>query len=500
MSKQSKLRRQEKRNSAVKPETSVAVKPNQIMNAQNFEDVKVSDEEYSQIKNSLGGLLSGLGIGTIVGGSQLSQVDTLFKNNRWYLISNMRQILSELYVEHGIIQTLVDQPIDDAFRKGVIFNSDQLSEDEIEDLKNYIKKNNVLQIIGQAMKWTRLYGGGGLIVVTEQDPMSPLSPLKQKDSLSFKSADMWELFYSSENPIGGYDDISPFHEDSEHNFNFYGIRINASRVLIARGKEAPSFIKPRLRGWGMSVVERVVRALNSYLKNNDVVFELLDEAKVDVFKMKGFNSALATKAGTARIEKSVQETNQLKNFHKAIVMDLEDEYEQKQMSFSGLGEMLDQIRQEIASALKMPISKIFGVSSTGFNSGEDDIEVYNAMLESEVRTPAEPIILSAVRLVCEHLFGYAPDDLTIEFHPLRVLSAEQEENVKNLKYNRYSGLLAQGLFTDKEFAEQCKKEELYSVATEVEAGVRDMEPPEPPAVFDTPTNIVPTQKEVTTKK
>src|SRR4051812_31421674 len=64
-------------------------------------------------------------------GTQLNQVTTLFKNNRWYLISNMRQLLSQIYVEHGLIQTVVNVPVDDAFRGGVIVKTKQLSEEEL---------------------------------------------------------------------------------------------------------------------------------------------------------------------------------------------------------------------------------------------------------------------------------------------------------------------------------------------------------------------------------
>src|SRR5277367_2345671 len=92
-------------------------------------------------------------------GMQISQTDTLFKNNRWYLISNLRQLLSQMYVEHGIVQTLVDQPVDDAFRAGFEIKTDQLSKDEIEKLKVYCERNQVIARLAQAIKWSRLYGG-----------------------------------------------------------------------------------------------------------------------------------------------------------------------------------------------------------------------------------------------------------------------------------------------------------------------------------------------------
>lgn len=145
-------------------------------------------------------------------------------------------------------------------------------------------------------------------------------------------------------------------------------------------------MRNRFRGWGMSELEKLMRSLNQYLKNQDLIFELLDEAKIDVYKIKGFNAALLNSAGTQNVAKRIQSANMIKNYQSALTMDLEDEYEQKQITFTGLAEMLVQIRQGIAADLKMPVTKLFGISAAGFNSGEDDIENYNAMIEGEIRS------------------------------------------------------------------------------------------------------------------
>lgn len=441
------------------------------------------------INNSLSSLAAGFGV-DFFGGSQLSQTDTLFKNNRWYLISNMRQLLSQLYIEHGVVQTLIDCPVDDAFRKGITINSDQLDEEEIESLQEYIKKINLIQTIGQAFKWNRLYGGAGVIILTGQDSEKKFTGIRQDEDFGFRAVDLWELFYSKQNTAGGYENIQPFPENGETEFNYYQHRLHSSRVFLLKGKEAPSFIRPRLRGWGMSELERMIRSFNQYLKNHEVIFELLDEAKVDIYKMTGFNDSMATQESTAVIQRRVEVSNQIKNILNALVMDADDDYVQKQMAFSGLGEMLNQIRMGVASDLKMPMTKLFGISSAGFNSGEDDIENYNSMVEGEVRVKAHPIIIGCLKICCQYLFGISPDDLSIEFPPLRVLTAEQEENVKTQKYIRFKGMWAEGLMTGQEYSQLLKKHDLLDIETEVMAGTREVTPPEPPVEYQTPSGSV----------
>ncbi len=397
-----------------------------------------------ELTNSMQVLCESLSMQSLFGGSApASQTDTLYYNNRNYLISNNRQLLSQLYVEHGIVQTLIDQPVDDAFRAGFEIKTGQLSADEIEDVQIYLDKNHVIHNLKQALKWARLYGGGGILLITPQNPITPFTveSLRDKTPIIFQAVDQWELYIDKLNVEGT---MYPNQDDNEF-YHYYANRIHKSRVYPIRGKEAPSFIRPRLRGWGMSEVERLVRSINSYLKNTDVVFDLLDEAKVDIFKIEGLNSALMKADGTALITKRIQLANMLKGYNHALTMDKDDEYEQKQIAFTGLNDMLEQIRIGIASDVKMPVTKLFGISSAGFNSGEDDIENYNSMIEGEIRHKVKYTVVDMAKIACQQLFGFAPDDLMVTWNPLRILSAEQEEKVKDAKFNRVMSVFQSGL-------------------------------------------------------
>ncbi len=422
-----------------------------------------SKDELKQIENSFDGLIGMLGVGGLQGfGEQISQTGTLYINLRWYLISNNRQLLSQTYVEHGIVQTLIDQPVDDAFRAGFEIKTGQLDPAEIEELEYFAEQNQVIAEIMQAVKWSRLFGGGAVIIITGHDPKTPLKPemLKEGEPFRFKAIDMWELYNTIQNVNA---DTSLMMDESVEYFDYYGIKVHRSRVLLMKGKQAPSFVRPRLRGWGMSEVERLIRSINSYLKNQDVVFELLDEAKIDVFKMKGFNTALLQPGGTEKVARRVQGANRIKNFQNAITMDMEDEYEQKQITFSGLGDILTQIRQGVAADVKMPMTKLFGISSAGFSSGEDDIENYNSMIESEVRAKVRFIIVQALQVCCQVKFGFIPDDLKIVWKPLRILNAKEEEEVKDSKFNRVISAFTSGLATAQETKEAINKDSLLPV-------------------------------------
>lgn len=428
---------------------------------------EIKREGAWMVKNGLSEAI--LGFDPTNQGEELSQLDSLFKNNRWYLASNMRQLLSQVYVEHGLIQTMVDVPVDDGMRGGVTFKSKQLGPEELEQLHAEFEQENIMSgVVGQALKWNRLYGGAGVLLITNQDPTTPFSfdQIKQGDPVELRAVDLWELYYDHQNVDG----FNPAEKDSlDKGFDFYryyGKKVHKSRVMLMKGLAPPSFIRPRLRGFGLSVVEAVVRSINQFLKSNNLAYEVLDEFKIDIFGIKGLANSMLDADGIAAVKRRVALANAEKNYKHAITMDAEDTYNQKQLTFSGLADVLKEIRMQIASDLRMPLSKLFGISASGFNSGEDDIENYNGMVESQVRQKAKHHVIKIARVKCQQLFGMAPDDLQVEFRPLRVLSAEAEETVKTAKFNRLLAAKTANLITHEEFQDACNKDSLLPIQIE----------------------------------
>ena len=215
------------------------------------------------------------------GTEDLSKADPLFNNLRWYLVSNFRQLLSQLYVEIGLVQTIVDVPVDDAIRGGIEIKSKQLDDEQIEELQISLDRNDDINTVAQAAKWNRLFGGAGIIILTDQDPETPLdlAAINKDTPLEFRAVDMWELFWDKQN-TEGYDPAIQT-QDFEY-YSYYSESLHKSRVMRMKGLTAPSFIRPRLRGWGFSVVEILVRSINQYLKATDLAYEVLDLSLIHI--------------------------------------------------------------------------------------------------------------------------------------------------------------------------------------------------------------------------
>ncbi|PHS61018.1 MAG: hypothetical protein COB09_18905 [Thalassobium sp.] len=449
-------------------------------------NLKTTSSLSEPVVNSLNSFTSAFtnpfGTGAFVG-----RTDSLYYNLRYNLVSNDRNLLSQMYVEHGIVQTLVDQPVDDAFSTGFEIVTDQLEPAELDKLEMYIERNNVIGALRDALKWARLYGGGGILIITGQNPQTEfkIESIKEGGKLAFRGLDMWEMVGSGAVGNPSMNAVADPYDQQGDFYNYYGTIVNKTRVYKIKGKEAPAFIRQRLRGWGMSELERLVRSINQYMKNQNVLFELIDEAKVDVFKIKGFNTAMLSANGTAQVVQRVQQANQVKNYINAITMDADDDYDQKKMSFTGLGEVMSEIRMQVASDLKMPMSKLFGIPSTGFSSGEDDLQNYNSMVEGEIRAKSKFQVIDLLAICCQHLFGFVPDDLSISWNPLKQLNAVEEEEVKNSKFNRNMSSYQSGAIDRTEWAENVNHDHL--LATEVDTKREALEPLTGQFTVGTPT-------------
>jgi phage-related protein (TIGR01555 family) len=418
----------------------------------------------------------------------ISQPYTFAQGIQYTPMTLNRIALSYGYMGYGLVQTLIDMPVEDAFRGGVEIITDEVDEEELKELYRFMEENKDWDAIKTTEKWARLFGGAALLIETEDaDNRKPLNKdkLKPESVLRFIPADRWELLLTGTS-MANITQAGFQYETEKRNevpFMYYTIPLHESRVMKVMGKEAPSYIRLRLQGWGMSELERCMRDINSFVKFQNVIFELIDEAKIDVFKIQQFNDALATAQGTALIQKRIALNAALKNYKNATVMDAQDDFDQKQITFSGLADIYQELRMNLSASLQIPEAKLFGQSSSGFSSGQDVIENYNALVESGVREKTRPLVREVISLRCQQLWGFVPE-FDIKFSPLRVLGAVEQEAVDTSKQNRAMSLFDRQGFTMKELLDSLDKDKLINIRTEVQEGTRDVEFPEAPGESD----------------
>lgn len=384
-----------------------------------------------------------------------------YNNISFVMLSQQQILLTYLYKTFGILANIVDIPVDDAYKRGGFdLEADSIDEDELHNLEKYVSKKQDIKQIKNARKWARLYGGAALIIFDGGDLDKPLNE-KALSNSSFEllAVDRWQLAYSESHIDipGGVWTVSNYSANSQLNSKM----IHDSRIIIVKGKEAPYQIMQRVNGWGISVYEQIFQDMSSFFKARNVIFELLDESKIDVLKLESLQTAIQSSSGEQALQRMVDMVSRNKNYKSTITLSTADEYDQKQIRFAGMSEILKEIRVMIAGSAKMPVNKIWGEGVTGFGSGEDSLENYNSQIENEIRVDDTPIIEEVLRLRCKELFGREVKDLEMMWKNLRTLNAIDEQNINDKKLANVMQLFDRQLLTPQEVMEYLKKQQIF---------------------------------------
>lgn len=384
-----------------------------------------------------------------------------YNNISLEMLSQQQILLTYLYKTFGILANIVDIPVDDAYKRGGFdLEADSIDEDELHKLEKHISRMQDIKQIKNARKWARLYGGAAIIVLDGRDLSKPLNKDRLKNNgFELLAVDRWQLIYSEPNINipGGSWTLTNYGTGE----NIASKNIHNSRVIVVKGKEAPYQIMQRVNGWGISVYEQIFQDMSSFFKARNVIFELLDESKIDVLKLATLQEAISSSTGEAALQRMVDMVARNKNYKSQITLSTNDEYEQKQIRFSGMSEILKEIRIMIAGASKMPVNKIWGEGVTGFGSGEDSLENYNSQIENEIRTDDTPVIEDVLRLRCYELFGREVEDLEMIWKNLRTLNAIDEQNINDHKLGNALQLFDRQLLSPQEVMEYLKKQQIF---------------------------------------
>jgi phage-related protein (TIGR01555 family) len=394
----------------------------------------------------------------------------LFTQSYQYLITQNWIPLTNAYNKNSFLQTAVNQMVEDAFRNdGLIIDSKTLSTDELEKLRTTMKDEGDIDEIIDCIRWGRLYGGGVLIANTEQDYSLPLDEKQLKGKkLKFLATNRWQCLPNGVSPYIAESFVltDSLNQSSIESLK-HGANVDASRVAIFTGRKSPYMTSAILQGWNASIFEGILEPINNLLGAFNVTLELLSEAKIDIFKIAGLSNLLMSPEGERQVRKRIQIATENKNYKGSLAMDSEDEYEQKQISFGGIPDLLNQMMYIFAGYLRYPVSKLFGKGSSGFSSGDDDIENYNGNVDSDIRTPAKKLIKWVVDLRCLQLFGRTLPDFEVKWKPLKVLSEKEQAEINSRRLADYLQLADRNIMS-KQMVAQKLTEDGYILFSEDE--------------------------------
>src|SRR6266540_1077820 len=349
----------------------------------------------------------------------------------------------DLYRGDDMAAKIIDEPSLDATRRwlDVQIQDDKVASELVEKEERKLKAKKLFQ---RAMAWSRAFGGAALLMGVE-DGQDPDKPVNEKNITKIR---FLTLFSAQEvYPASWYAD--PFEEKyglpetywvTPQGFatNVRTTRVHESRLLRFDGVKVSRRQEVATRGWGDSVLVRVLEVLADFGMAWGSAGHLVQDFSQAIFRMKGLIEALSS--GREQLVQARLEAIEMgRSVVRAALIDAGDSsegdpgegFERKTTSIAGLAELLDRFAVRLAAAADMPISRLFGQTPGGLSSDDKAgttwwTERIEGLQEENLLEPAEQLTRYILLSKEGPTKGKEPENWSIRFRPLRQLDPVQE--------------------------------------------------------------------------
>lgn len=343
-----------------------------------------------------------------------------YHNKFQYAALNDWQQLDAAYQSNWLARQIVDVPAEDMCREWRSFKCDDADNIRIEEDR--------LQIpiaVNTGLAWARLYGGGGLLMITGQDLSKPLnvSKVRKGDLERVIVLDRWDM---SAMTINTWNILAANYLQPE----FYTIRggsqqIHWSHFARFTGARLPLRQMAYTQGWGDSELRKCLDDIMDMVASKDGIAELMQEANVDVIKRDGLSDELASDQDDVIIHRYTL-FSQMKSVVQMALLDGDEEYDRKTLNLSGVAPILETFMTWISGAADIPVTRLFGTSAKGLNAtGEGDLTNYYNSIRAKQLTQLDPGMRQLDEVLVRSALGHMPDDYNYIWNPLAQLNERE---------------------------------------------------------------------------
>lgn len=353
-----------------------------------------------------------------------------------------RQLLN-MYSSSWLTGKYIDKTADDMLKLPRVFSGDY---DE-NLLKLVIEKENRLklnEIKEKFLAFSSLLGDALIVAITDTDDLSqPLSDIE--DIQRFIVLTKGEF-----TPDSDIDDNLTSANFGKPLYYTIGKNDNVHHSRCHRLKLGKSKLTDRNQ-FGISDLQNKYNAIRLFDTTITCIGDIIQDSNVDVL----FIPDLIAKVAQGKeddIRKFINLINHTKSSMNAIALDAgnseaQGRWEQKTATYAGLSEVLTKLITVTAGALDRPITVLFGLSASGFSTGEEDLESYhgtiNALQESRLR-PAQEFIDKFIldKMMPNH-------GLMFEYPSIKVVNEDKEAARVGQFASALSALVTANIISDK---------------------------------------------------
>lgn len=362
--------------------------------------------------------------------------------------------LAAIYKSNWLGRKIVDIPAMDAVRKGRDWQAEQ---DQIELIEAEEKRLGFWHKLLEAKIKSRLWGGAAIFIGTgEADLTRPLNVdgmgkggIKYLTVLSRRDMSAGKI---DQNVLSEFYGKPAYYEVTGASGSSM-VQIHPSRFATFIGApHADNLLAQGLNyGWGDSILEAVYSAMKNADATAANIASLVFEANVDVFRIPDFMASLAAPEYRATLLERFALAATAKGINRALILDKEEEYERKQVTFATLPEVMQVFLQMAAGAADIPVTRLLGQSPAGMSAtGESDMNNYYDRVASIQNLEMTPALYRFDECLIRSALGSRPPEIFYSWAPLKQMTEKELAEIGKMHAEAAQILNTTGLFTPEE--------------------------------------------------
>jgi phage-related protein (TIGR01555 family) len=347
-------------------------------------------------------------------------------------------LLSSLFIGNSLAAKIVSMPADEATKHWIT-----VKEDRDKCIENTLNHLDAELHFADALRWSRLYGGSAILMLindggTLEDELNEDSIREIEGLRVFDRTQIWwndAVLYDNHNnknfgkpeyyqinPIGGM----PF-------------LVHESRLLLFTGDPLPEYYKISQQGWGKPCLQGMAEEIINNNHSHKLAILIMERMGQAILKLDGLLEVLDQgEEGERQVKTRLDLIDMARSVLNTIAIDSKDEFEIRNISVSGIPDLIDRFGFALSATSSIPFVLLFGHNPKGSGlsqSGGTDLENwYNfvgQIQKRQIKKPLHRLIYLSMRAKEGSFKGKPLDNWHITFNSLWSPSEKEQAEAKD---------------------------------------------------------------------
>jgi phage-related protein (TIGR01555 family) len=352
-------------------------------------------------------------------------------------------LMQSLYRSHWIARKIVDAPAEDMLKNWIELVT-EFAPDQLTQFDRVVRTTGTRSSIMKAVKWGRLFGGAGAIIMIKghENRMEEPLEIEAVDLDSYRGLWVFDRWNGIVPDTRICDDIDTpidfglpeFYQCTTQNGKTF--KVHCSRVLRFIGRDIPSWEKQAEQYWGVAEYEVIFDELKKRDNTSWNIASLIFRANIFEMKHKDLAQMLSgisgpgSTAAMQRLYGALQAQNHLMSNQGIFISPEEGGMSQHSYSFSGVADVYELFKEDMCGASEIPYPRLFGRTAGGLTTtGEGDMQTYYDHIAQLQGDDLQPQLDKVIPVIAMSTWGTVPEDLDYRFAPVRTLNDQQRSDL-----------------------------------------------------------------------